>query len=50
MKVIQFLRETEQASGRYGVTQFADFTDAEKKRFLGFKPELALPGNYVIND
>ena len=44
MKIIQFLRETELGSGRYGVTQFADYSHEEKKQFLGFKTELHRPG------
>ena len=36
MKKVQFLRETERGSGKYGATKFADLTEEEfKERHLG---------------
>eukprot|EP00095_Tigriopus_kingsejongensis_P005669 maker-scaffold377_size191454-snap-gene-0.29 protein:Tk05669 transcript:maker-scaffold377_size191454-snap-gene-0.29-mRNA-1 annotation:"cathepsin f-like cysteine peptidase protein" len=52
MKKVQFLRETEQATGVYGVTKFADFTEEEfKEHRLGFNPnfqsvQLSEPADY----
>lgn len=43
MKKVQFLRETERGTGKYGATIFADLTEKEfKKQKLGLKipPEL----------
>nr|AKO90278.1 cathepsin F [Tigriopus japonicus] len=40
MKKVQFLRETEQGTAKYGPTQFSDLTVEEfKTQYLGFKPE-----------
>lgn len=44
LKKIQVLQETEQGSGVYGPTIFADLTSSEfKERYLGFKSSLAKP-------
>ncbi len=40
MILVQFLRETEMGTGMYGVTQFSDYSEKEKRQFLGLKPEL----------
>ncbi|XP_059087882.1 cathepsin L-like [Tigriopus californicus] len=40
MKKVQFLTETEQATGKYGASQFSDLTAQEfKTNYLGLKPE-----------
>uniref|UniRef100_A0A8D8LX28 Cysteine proteinase CG12163 n=1 Tax=Cacopsylla melanoneura TaxID=428564 RepID=A0A8D8LX28_9HEMI len=44
LKKIQVLQETEQGTGIYGPTIFADMTSSEFKKHLGFKPSLARPG------
>lgn len=38
MKKVQFLRETEQGTGVYGASQFADLTEQEFKQRLGLTP------------
>lgn len=45
MKKVQFLRETERGSAKYGVTEFSDMTEAEfRKHKLGLKPKKKLGG------
>jgi len=45
MKKVQFLRETERGSAKYGVTEFSDMTEAEfRKHKLGLKPNLKKSG------